>query len=48
MTEIVAYITGAVQWYVIAWIIYGPNTAFKQGFIQGLTLRFIWGRWLKK
>ena len=28
----------------IGYILWAPHTAFKQGFIDGLTLKFLWGK----
>ena len=31
----------------LGYIIWSPNTPFKRGLIDGLSLKFIWGRFVK-
>jgi len=40
--ELATYILGFVQGFGIAYIAFAPDTAFKRGFIDGLTFKFIW------
>ena len=40
--ELVTYILGVAQGFGIAYIVYAPDSAFKRGFIDGLTFKFIW------
>ena len=35
---------GLVIGYLIGYIIWAPDTTFKRNFVDGLTLKFIWGR----
>jgi hypothetical protein len=47
MTEfdtVIIYILGLVQGVTWAYIRWAPQTAFKQGLLDGLTLKFLWRR----
>lgn len=33
-----------IQGFAIAYVIWAPETVFKRAFIDGMTLRFIWGK----
>lgn len=44
---IVIFVNGILQGFILAFIMYAPDTPFKRGFIDGLTLKFIWGRFIK-
>ena len=40
--ELLIYILVFVQGFGIAYIMFAPDTAFKRGFIDGLTFKFMW------
>ena len=42
--ELLIYAVGFVQGFGIAYIVYAPDTPFKRGFVDGLTLKFLWGK----
>lgn len=42
--ELVTYILGVAQGFGIAYIMYAPDSAFKRGFVNGITFRFLWKR----
>ena len=47
MTEIETAMIAAlmfIQGFGIGYIIWAPTTLFKQGLIDGLTLKFLWSR----
>ena len=33
-----------VQGITVGYILWAPTTAFKQGLVDGLTLKFLWGK----
>lgn len=37
-----------IQGLAIGYVKWGPDSAFKRAFIEGLTLKIIWGRWVKR
>jgi hypothetical protein len=39
---IVAMILMWINGYIFSWLIFGEDTPFKRGFIDGITLRFLW------
>lgn len=39
----VTYILGVILGYAL----WAPETPFKQGFREGLTLKILWGKWVK-
>jgi hypothetical protein len=43
----VLFFIGCILGILIGYIVWAPETRFKQNFIDGLTLRFIWGRFVK-
>ena len=46
--EIAFYILlGWVNGFLLAYIVWAPVTPFYQAFINGLSLKFIWGRFIK-
>ena len=46
--EIAFYILlGWVNGFLLAYIVWAPMTTFKQSFIDGLSLKFIWRRFVK-
>ena len=48
MNDITVYFfIGWVLGILIGYVVWAPNTRFKQNFVDGLTLRFLWGRFLK-
>lgn len=43
--EIVFYVLiGWLNGVILGYILWAPETNFKKGFIDGLSLRFIWGK----
>lgn len=36
------FLLGLVQGFSLAYVLYAPDKPFKRGFIDGLTLRFLW------
>ena len=38
------YFVGIVQGLVFGFIQWAPSSAFKQGFVDGITFKFLWGR----
>jgi hypothetical protein len=42
MTE--AFFIGYAVGIVLGYVVWAPETRFKKNFIDGLTLRFLWGR----
>jgi hypothetical protein len=38
------YFVGIVQGLVFGFIQWAPDSAFKQGFVDGITFKFLWGR----
>ncbi len=35
---------GLVLGYLIGYVIWAPDTRFKRNFVDGLTLKFLWGK----
>ena len=33
-----------IQGITVGYILWAPNTPFKQGLVDGLTLKFLWGK----
>ena len=44
LLSIAVYLLGIMQGIVFGYIFWAPTTAFKQGFIDGLLLKFLWGK----
>ena len=47
MTEfeiVIVYVLGLAQGITWAYVRWAPQTAFKQGLVDGLTLKFLWKR----
>jgi hypothetical protein len=45
MNEIsVWFFAGWIVGILIGYVVWAPETRFKRNFIDGLTLRFLWGR----
>jgi hypothetical protein len=45
MDEVSVYfLIGWIVGILVGYVVWAPNTRFKQNFIDGLTLKFIWGR----
>jgi len=42
MTE--AFFIGYAVGIVLGYVVWAPETRFKRNFVDGLTLRFLWGR----
>lgn len=38
------YFVGIAQGLVFGFIQWAPNSAFKQGFVDGITFKFLWGK----
>jgi len=38
------YFVGIAQGVVFGFIRWSPDSAFKQGFLDGITFKFLWGR----
>ncbi len=50
MTELETFLLLIVAWIngiILGYIIWAPTSPFKQGLINGLSLKFIWGRFVK-
>lgn len=48
MNEITASLAiGWVLGVLLGYVVWAPDTRFKQNFVDGLTLKFIWGRFVK-
>ena len=46
--EVAFYILlGWFNGFLLAYIMWAPETTFKRGLIDGLSLKFIWGRFVK-
>jgi hypothetical protein len=41
---IFVYLFGITQGVVFGFIRWAPDSAFKRGFVNGLTFKFLWGR----
>ena len=41
---IVLFLFGLLQGLAIGFILWAPNGNFKQGLMDGITLKFLWGR----
>ena len=51
MTEfeiVLALIFNWIMGIVLGYIIWAPHTPFKQSFLEGMSLKVIWGRFIKK
>lgn len=44
---IALYLFGLLQGGVFAYVFWGKDSAFKRGLIDGLTFKFIWGKFQK-
>ena len=45
MNEItVWFLAGWIVGILLGYVVWAPETRFKRNFIDGLTLRFLWGR----
>jgi hypothetical protein len=44
MNETLYLLIGYALGIIIGYIIWAPDTTFKRNFVDGLTLRFLWGR----
>jgi len=41
---IAMYVLGIVQGVIFGFVLWAPDSAFKQGFINGITLKFLWAK----
>lgn len=41
------YLVGVIQGGALAYLLWGRDSTFKRAFIEGLTLKIIWGRFVK-
>lgn len=47
MSEVAAiflYLFGVLQGLAVGYVLWAPETAFKRGFVDGLTLKFLWSK----
>lgn len=47
MFEVLIYLLGLAQGVSLAYMWFAPDTNFKRGFMDGISLKFIWGRFVK-
>ncbi len=48
MNEITVYFfVGWVLGILLGYVVWAPETSFKRGFVDGLSLKFLWGRFVK-
>lgn len=46
-TEVISLIVMWVMGFVTGYIIFAPESDYKQSFMDGLTLKMIWGKFIK-
>jgi len=44
MNETVYFFAGWIVGILIGYVVWAPETRFKRNFVDGLTLRFLWGK----
>jgi hypothetical protein len=44
MDDTVWFFVGWIVGILLGYVMWAPETRFKQNFIDGLTLRFLWGK----
>ena len=50
MTELETFLLLILAWIdgiILGYILWAPRSPYKQGLIDGLSLKFIWGRFVK-
>ena len=50
MSDLELVVIVGVSWilgWCVGYVLWAPDTPFKQAFVHGLSFKFIWGRWVK-
>jgi hypothetical protein len=42
MNELILFFVGMIHGCILGYIVWAPKTSFKQAFLDGMTLQFLW------